>query len=206
MPETDGARSRIDPASLDAFRARYAPAAEYADVLGCARRAAMGRLHKLGIPIHVRTVGEPGSVSAFVERSAVLRVLSLDDDPLAQDDAGWKGLWRGFGEHLTEHKSIFRLVTPVAPAPGARHVGRRRTSCTIRVAVKTPADVDARAQPAEPRPPARALWSSLYPRIEALAYKQRASVSDVSENLCEFGNCKIRLDVISKAHRMQRQS
>jgi hypothetical protein len=204
VPAIDGVRSRIDPSSLDAFRARYAPAAEYADVLGCARPFAMGRLQKLGIAIHVRTLGEPSNVSAFVERLAVMRVLGLDDDPLAEEDAGWKGFWRGFGEHLAKRKSIFRLVAPVGRPEARLMSGDRRTSCLIRVSVEAAVDAEGAALPAEPRPPARASWLNLYPRLAALAYEQRAGAPDQSRELCEFGGCKIELAVISRKHRKQR--
>lgn len=200
----NGARSRVDPASLDAFQAKYAPAADYADVLNCARRAAMGRLQKLGIAIHVRTPGERSSVSAFVERRAVVQGLGLTVDPLAHDDVGWKGFWIGLGEHLSQRQSIFRLVAPGDRAEARIMSGDRRTSCTLRVTVGPPVGYAECTQPAEMRPPTRALWSSLYPRLEALAYEQRTSVPDMSKDLYELGKSKIALTIISISHRKQR--
>lgn len=205
LPGAVGSRPRIDAASLEAFRTTYATAAEYASVLECPKSDAMRRLQRLGIAIHVRPLGERSSVSAFVERRAVMDALGFDIDPLAQDDAGWKGFWRNFSEDLTRRKSIFRLAT-LSDGPEARLMsGDRRTSCTIRVQVKAQSQHDQHPPADGDVLPNRASWKELYPRIEALAYKQRAGATDISADICHVKKQNIELLLVSSKHRAQKR-
>lgn len=199
----DGARERIDPESIEAFSAIYAPAADYADALGCSRRSAIHRLRALGIRVHVRPVNEVSSVLAFVVRSEVKRALGFDKDPLGAGTRGWRHFWEGFRRYLADRKSVFRLVRAENRAEARLLSGDRRTSCTIGVtddAVEQQAGRSAYEQAV----PVIHAWSEIYRRLENLAYDQRSVDPRRSHDNYYADGRALKLKIISSTHRRQR--
>jgi len=202
-PRHDGARERIDPESIAAFSAIYAPAADYADVLGCSRRSAIHKLRALGIEVHVRPVNEVSSVLAFVMRSEVKRVLGLDKDPLGAGKRGWRHFWEGFRGYLANRKSVFRLVRAENRAEARLLSGDRRTSCMIGVADDAVEQQAARSVHEQAVPEIHA-WSEIYRRLENLAYDQR-SVDPRRSHVNYYADGRVlKLMIISATHRVQR--